>query len=310
MRSWFLLILMPAAAMAQGLARAGETCNSQEDCMEGLNCFGNVCINRACITRETRQLSAHFNGNEFRDQLLEEAGLRKRDLLYARVRHLNDNEAFIQSTEAQTFMGVIQKHSSELEELAYILQTCADEDPLMSGEEDEETGDGEERMLESTPTQSPTQSPTLAPTPTQSPTLAPTFPLNWKTYLGFHVEGGILVDGSYSIVSANTDAYDTDEDESRSYGRWCVGGELGAGFEISLVVLVLNNREANDIIGDSFLFEFDAASLLALGFSVGVYQNGDTTKNGASRTHFEFTVGAGVGVGFGGFSYCETSYYG
>ena len=116
------------------------------------------------------------------------------------------------------------------------------------------------------------------------------------------MEGGFLVDASYSLVQAGNSR---DGSKRRRFGRACLGFEAGGGGEISLLIMAADNKFANDIIGGSFLFDSDIAVGLALGLATGIYVTGDMAAD--SPMYIEATVGGGLGFGVAGFSICRTA---
>lgn len=348
MRSLFLLLVISAVAtkvLAQDTdapATIGDFCQSSRDCGDGLDCELRRCVNKGCMTRELHDLSLEFDGSAFRDQLLAEAGVTQQDLFVARQEHRFDNNAFVSSPAVKAFLSTIRAHEGELLEVAEVLHSCATEDPSTAGElegvdatEEKDLGRGigkrvgnflgtiqhffsgdgrrmledealaevvehaqNERRLQTAPTSAPSN----------VPSSAPTFNLNTKTNLGFHIEGGVVFDGSCSILYPSNATYDVPSDPSNIYSRTCIGAELGLGAEVSLIIQIVNSRNNNDIIGPSLLFETDAAGGPALGFGIGVYIGGAMTNNGNQALHYEVTIGAGLGVGVFGASICRTDY--
>ena len=122
------------------------------------------------------------------------------------------------------------------------------------------------------------------------------------------MEAGALFDASCSIVVPALTNYNVDSDRSNTYSRTCLGAELGAGAEVSLIVMALKNKEANDIIGPSILVDTDLGLGPGLGLAFGYYTGGDMHDNGNHKIHFEATFGAAFGFGIAGASICRTEF--
>lgn len=316
-----------------------NSCQSVTDCETGWDCIWNQCINKGCMTREMRSLS---DGTVVRDQLLQEAGVTQQDLFQARTDHIGDLHGFVQSAPAQAFLSTIQAHSQELQNVARIIQECADAQPQQPTESVPIQTENEQQQEEADEEQggivarvgaflrryfsgrhssrrnlslitrdfpNPNQPPSTRP-PSRTPTASPTFASAWKYYIGFHMEAGALLDASYSIVVPFYTNYNVDSDLSNTYARTCIGAEVGVGAEVSLIVLALKNKEANDIIGPSFLMDTDVGAGPGLGLAFGYYTAGDMHEvNGNNKIYFEATFGAGAGFGIAGASLCRTEFY-
>lgn len=106
-------------------------------------------------------------------------------------------------------------------------------------------------------------------------------------YTGFHIEGGFLYDGEFSVLTAIEE-----NQPNLTFTRGCFGGG-GAGFDISYMIGTGYTGTREDLLGCSALMtDFELGALFAFGVSVGL------TFDGVA--YLDFTFGAGVtGEGFG-----------
>ena len=320
-----------------GARNAGEICEDTDQCAKGLECgrlsseaSASRCMPRkTCLQHELRDMGNAFDPIGYKNMVLVQAGVSEADLWQARLDH-DDDVAFANSAPVKAFMDTIEKHREELEEYAYLMTSCGDgpvgttamaasaiDAPMgRSGGPGAFVGSLFDAAMKfifgEQETPAPTTSPTTpAPTvssmpstsaaPTECPSVAPSRMVSSRVYLGFHMEGGFLVDASYSLLNARN----RPGSKRRTFGRACLGFEAGGGGEISLLIMVADNRFANDIIGGSFLFDTDIAVGLALGAATGYYVTGDMA--GDSPMYIEGTIGGGLGFGVAGASICRTA---
>lgn len=318
-----------------GMKSAGDTCDESEECSPGLECSylsaestTSRCVtNKACLQREMNDMGTRFDPVAYKRMLLDEAGITESDLWQAREAN-EDNIAFASSAPVVAFMDTIENHREELTEMSQMMTGCALNGARQAGANAVSTAKGVTRSTgafvgdlfsnvlnffgrgehhQSTLTATPSSAPSISPAPTVSrapteiPSSAPSRMVSGRAYLGFHMEGGLLVDASYSIFSAGASR----SGNKRRFGRACLGFEAGGGGEISLLILVAGNKFANDIIGGSFLFDADVAVGAAMGVAMGLYVSGDMA--GDSPLYIEGTLGSGVGFGVAGFSICRTA---
>lgn len=110
-----------------------------------------------------------------------------------------------------------------------------------------------------------------------------------NVYLGIHIEGGVILDGSFSYFFGVENLPYTDT--SGDLIRFCGGVEPLAGAEVSFIIGGTPNYSGNNFYaGLTFFLDFDLALGPAVGFAVGFGNEG---------VMLEGTFGAGAGIGAG-----------
>ena len=108
-------------------------------------------------------------------------------------------------------------------------------------------------------------------------------------YYGFHIEGGVLYDGEFSVLTASAD-----NQPNLTFIRGCFGGG-GAGFDISYLIGMGYTGTREDLLGCSALLtDFELGALFAFGVSLGLTFDG--------VFYLDITLGAGItgeGLGIG-----------
>lgn len=290
----------------KGPRSAGAKCSATDQCEEGLECSplsedsrSSRCMaNKQCLQDGLKGMSAQIDPVAYKQMILDEAQITEADLWSVRREFKNDDTAFASSAPVKAFMASIENHREELTQMAHGMADCTTEPPKAAPVKPASViGTLEDEAVQGRFFANPTVSsaPSVSKAPSAVPSAAPSRALSTRTYLGFHMEGGFLVDGSFSLVNQN----------DRNFGRLCLGWEFGVGAEVSLIIMIATNRFANDIIGGSFLVDSDIAVGLALGAGTGVYVTGDMADD--VPMYFETTIGGGLGFGVAGFSICRTA---
>lgn len=344
MKNCFLSICWLALLVSAVVA--SSECKSDDECLSDDTCVYGRCAATGCMRRELKDFGSLFDGNMYVNGLLQESGVTKQDLLEARRDHWNDDFGFANAIPVRRFTDTIREHADELSQVAEIITYCRSgvhtrERMLEEGTEGERplgrgiglamgyifqsvtnilngiagvTPEGEAQGEQVEPSASPSVSavpsvtPSIAPSriPSASPSMGPTYTVAQKTYLGLHLEGGFVFDGSYSLLFP-ADNTTTGAADPTQYGRGCLGAGIGGGAELSLIVMNAQLRENNDVLGASVIAEFfEFAFGLALGFGIGVFLEGPATRDGNEAVHYEVTIGGGFGVELVGGSLCRT----
>jgi hypothetical protein len=312
----------------------GEICGNNHACTYGLECvqvglFRRCIPQTGCLVMELRKIERDLISEGFKKELLAEANVTV-DQIAEAAKESQDQEYLNQSGPIWDLIQTLKKHVGAFDQFEIIVSGCS------SSEQDAESVivptvapapdliDVDRQVTTpmptsgppttampvtpfptsasptATPTARPTPSPTPSPTPRPSissaPSSAPTLERKQTIFVGFHIEGGALLEGSVTVFFDVHDPTGTPP----VYAKGCLGVGAAIGAELSLIAIVADTTKTSEIACLSSMYSVDIGAGLNLGYGLGV-----CLLTEPPFVYQEFTFGAGVGVGASTFSMCN-----
>ena len=220
--------------------------------------LGKRCLPVTCLERGLEDAHAQFGGDmeAYQQTIFDAAGVTKEDLRQALQGVGNDKRNFLQTNVFQALQKALEAHAAPADAIFGVYDNCTT------------TGVG-------------------TPTPLE---------LKRVTYLGLHLEGGVLpLDVAFDVF------WEYDAPSSNAFVRYCIGAAGPGGAEISFLYLIAQNTDDPDAISETCSVVADVDFGIGAIFGVG-YGHGLSNNLG----QLELTAGVGLkvsaGVGFCGVS--------
>jgi hypothetical protein len=302
--------------------RQGEICGNNHACTDGLECvqvglFRRCIPQTGCLAKELRKFERDLISDGFKREILVEANVTE-DQVAEAAKESQDLEYLNQSGPIWDVIQTLQKHVGAFDQFESILSRCSSREqdaesviyPTVTPETDHIPVN---RQFIPLPTPIPTRMPTpnpaaFIPLPTPPPTNRPSSPTSFApssaptlerkqtVFVGFHIEGGALLEGSVTVVFNVHDPTGT----PTVYAKGCLGVGAAIGADLSIIVIVAETTVESEITCLSAMYSVDIGIGLNLGYGLGVCLLTDPPF-----VYQEFTLGAGVGVGASTFSMCN-----
>jgi hypothetical protein len=279
----------------------GEICGNDHVCTNGLECvqvglFRRCTPQTGCLARELRKFDLDINPEVFKRTILVEANATEDQIAEAAKESL-DRVYPNQKSTIRDVIRTLQKHVGAFAEVGSIASRCS------SVEQDPESVIiPMARALTPIPTGNPT--PILTPEsstasrnePAVAPSSPPTIDIPQSLFVGFHIEGGALLEGSVTFF------FDLNDPTGAPpvYAKGCLGVGAAIGADLSFILIIAETTEPSEITCLSTMYSVDIGVGLNLGYGLGVCMLAEP-----SFVYQEFTFGAGAGVGASTFSMCS-----